>query len=196
MKIGLTGGISSGKSTVSNYLKEFGATVIDADQIAHKLMEAEKELWQRIVEEFGEEILLDNKEINRQKLGKIIFNDHQAKELLDEISHPIIITKIKEEMDRLANITDIIIVDVPLLIEADMLDLFDQICLVYVDREVQIKRLMKRDEIDKESAVAKIQSQIPLKEKRRYADIIINNNGSKDKLKIKVKKLWEDLKED
>ncbi|WP_018249082.1 dephospho-CoA kinase [Orenia marismortui] len=196
MKIGLTGGISSGKSTVSNYLKEFGATVIDADQVAHKLMEAEKELWQRIVEEFGEEILLDNKEINRQKLGKIIFNDHQAKELLDEISHPIIITKIKEEMDRLANISDIIIVDVPLLIEADMLDLFDQICLVYVDREVQIKRLMKRDEIDKESAIAKIQSQIPLKEKRRYANIIINNNGSKDELKIKVKKLWEDLKED
>lgn len=192
MRIGLTGGIASGKSTVSDYLRELGAVIIDADNIAHSLMEPKKLLWRRVVEEFGEEIL-DNNTIDRNKLGGIIFNDSKAKERLDEITHPIIIAKIEEEMEQLSQENDIIIVDVPLLIEADMLNLFDEIWLVYVDKDIQVKRLMDRDQIDYQKAIAKINSQMPLAKKKEYADRIISNNGTEEELKAEVIRVWQKI---
>ncbi|PRX32647.1 dephospho-CoA kinase [Orenia metallireducens] len=193
MKVGLTGGIASGKSTVSKYLKELGALIIDADKIAHSLMKPEKKLWQRVVEEFGEKILLDNNTIDRKKLGEIIFNNSKAKARLDEITHPIIIAKIEEEMEQLSQENDILIVDVPLLIEADMIDLFDEIWLVYVDQNVQVQRLMDRDKIDYQKAISKINSQMPLEEKKRYADRIISNNGTEEELKAEVMRVWQKI---
>jgi dephospho-CoA kinase len=193
LKVGLTGGIASGKSTVSKYLKELGALIIDADKIAHSLMKPEKKLWQRVVEEFGEKILLDNNTIDRKKLGEIIFNNSKAKARLDEITHPIIIAKIEEEMEQLSQENDILIVDVPLLIEADMIDLFDEIWLVYVDQNVQVQRLMDRDKIDYQKAISKINSQMPLEEKKRYADRIISNNGTEEELKAEVMRVWQKI---
>ncbi|OCL27563.1 dephospho-CoA kinase [Orenia metallireducens] len=193
MKVGLTGGIASGKSTVSKYLKELGAVIIDADKIAHSLMEPKKILWKRVVKEFGKEILLSNGTIDRKKLGGIIFNDSKAKKRLDKTTHPIIIAKIEEEMERLSKENDILIVDVPLLIEIDMIDFFDEVWLVYVDKDVQIKRLMTRDQIDYQKAIAKINSQMPLIKKKEYADRIINNNGTEEELKFEVIRVWQKI---
>jgi dephospho-CoA kinase len=193
LKVGLTGGIASGKSTVSKYLKELGAVIIDADKIAHSLMEPKKILWKRVVKEFGKEILLSNGTIDRKKLGGIIFNDSKAKKRLDKTTHPIIIAKIEEEMERLSKENDILIVDVPLLIEIDMIDFFDEVWLVYVDKDVQIKRLMTRDQIDYQKAIAKINSQMPLIKKKEYADRIINNNGTEEELKFEVIRVWQKI---
>ncbi|WP_408954979.1 dephospho-CoA kinase [Natroniella sp. ANB-PHB2] len=194
MKIGLTGGIASGKSTVANYLKELGAIVLDADKIAHRLMEPQQEVWQRVVKYFGEDILLPNNQINRDKLGEIIFNDSNAKEKLDQLTHPIIIREIKERLKKLEQKNEIVIVEVPLLIEAGMIDLFEQVWLVYVPKQVQVERLMARNDFDYQAAVARVESQMPLAEKKAYADIIIDNNVTKKELKKELRQLWNKVK--
>ncbi|AGB40427.1 dephospho-CoA kinase [Halobacteroides halobius DSM 5150] len=194
MKIGLTGGIASGKSTVTKLLEELGVEVIDTDQIAHQLMEPKKEVWNKIVDNFGKEILLSSNEIDRKKLGEIIFNDIQAKKKLDQITHPAIIAELRERM-REVGPDNLIVAEVPLLIEADMLDLFDRIWLVYVSREVQIERLMARGNFDHQEALTRIESQMPLDEKKQYADRIINNNGTPTELENEVKRVWKEIKE-
>ena len=195
VKIGLTGGIASGKSTVSNMLRSLGATVIDADQIAHQLMKPERELWQKVVDFFGEEILQSNGEIDRSELGEIIFNNPQKKEALDQLTHPTIIAKIKEKVENLNCKHKIVIADVPLLIEVEIMDFFAEVWLVYVKREVQIKRLMSRDNTDRATAVNKIEAQMSLKRKKEYADRIIDNNGSEEELEKQVQKLWKEITE-
>ncbi|WP_041607615.1 dephospho-CoA kinase [Halobacteroides halobius] len=194
VKIGLTGGIASGKSTVTKLLEELGVEVIDTDQIAHQLMEPKKEVWNKIVDNFGKEILLSSNEIDRKKLGEIIFNDIQAKKKLDQITHPAIIAELRERM-REVGPDNLIVAEVPLLIEADMLDLFDRIWLVYVSREVQIERLMARGNFDHQEALTRIESQMPLDEKKQYADRIINNNGTPTELENEVKRVWKEIKE-
>ncbi|MCK8828534.1 dephospho-CoA kinase [Natroniella acetigena] len=193
MKIGLTGGIASGKSTVADYLKELGATVLDADKIAHRLMEPQQKAWRKVVEYFGEEILLPNKQINRNKLGEIIFNNPSAKEKLDQLTHPIIIKEIKERLKELEEKKKIIIVEVPLLIEAGMIELFEEIWLVYLPKELQIERLMARNDFDYQTAVTRVESQMPLAEKRAFADLIINNNVTEKELKKELKQLWNKI---
>ena len=193
MKIGLTGGIASGKSTVSDRLDSLGAKVIDADKVAHELMNPERKLWEKVVNTFGEDILQANKQIDRTKLGEMIFNDSQKKEKLDQITHPTIISEIKSRLQRLERNHKIVIADIPLLIEVGMMDFFAEVWLVYVTFEVQIKRLMQRDNIGREAAVKKIESQMSLEEKRKYADRIIDNNGSKEELEEQVQELWEEV---
>ena len=193
MKIGLTGGIASGKSTVSDRLDSLGAKVIDADKVAHELMKPERKLWQKVVNTFGEDILQANKQIDRTKLGEMIFNDPQKKEKLDQITHPTIISEIKSRLQRLERNHKIVIADIPLLIEVGMMDFFAEVWLVYVTFEIQIKRLMQRDNIGREAAVKKIESQMSLEEKRKYADRIIDNNGSKEELEEQVQELWEEV---
>ncbi len=188
MKIGLTGGIASGKSTVSNILRKLGAEIIDADKITHRLMEPKKELWQKIVVEFGDDILLEAGQIDRERLGDIVFSDSTKRRRLEEISHPIIIKELRRRMELSSN--KIVIADIPLLIETGMVDLFDQVWLVYVEESIQIERLMRRDEINYQSAIKKIKSQMPLIEKRDYADKIIENNRGEEELKDNVVKLW------
>ncbi len=190
MKIGLTGGIASGKSTVSTHLSSLGATIIDADQITHQLMRAGEIIWRRIVEEFGEEILLKDNSIDRRRLGSIIFNDQQARERLNNITHPIIIAIIKERLNHLEESETIVIADIPLLIEVGIVDFFDEIWLAYVNQDLQLQRLMKRDRIKREAALAKINSQMSLDKKKEYADRIIENNGTRQELRVKVEQIW------
>lgn len=176
---GLTGGIATGKSTVSRFLANMGATIIDADKIAYDAVLKEKPAWHKIIEVFGKDILLENSEIDRKKLGDIVFNSAEKKHELNCIVHP----EVFMEMDRLiknasANPNAVIILDVPLLIESGMNKDLDDVILVYVPESLQIKRLMARDGISRESALARICSQMPIEEKRRYADIIIDNSGN------------------
>jgi len=178
--IGLTGGIASGKSTVSKALAELGATVIDGDEIAHRLMEPHQPVWEDIVNKFGREILNPDLAIDRAKLGKIVFDDPEQMATLNRISRPRIIESIKNELDSIkeARPDSVIVLDVPLLYEARLDKLSDQVWVVWIDRETQIKRLMERNKYTREEAVKRIDSQMSLDEKKRRADVVIDNSGS------------------
>lgn len=173
IRIGITGSISSGKSAVTKYLRDQKYFVIDSDEISRNLMD-EPRVIKEVVNTFGNDILIDNK-VDRKKLGNIIFNNNEQKELLNKIIHPLVKKEIVKQIDDNAT-NDLIFIDVPLLLEAHFEDLVDYIIVVNVNEETQIERLMKRDNIDKEFAVKKIKSQMPLSEKCKMANFIIDNS--------------------
>lgn len=176
--IGLTGSIATGKSQVSNYLKDKGIKVIDADLIARDVANY-KSVKNKIKKEFGDDLYKDDK-LDRKKLAEIIFARKIHRQKLNSIMHPEIYKKIKKESD---SADGLVFIDIPLLFENEDLNkkyglVFDEIWLVYVDRERQIERLMKRDDISRDYAEEKINSQIPVEEKRKKSDVIIDNSGT------------------
>lgn len=196
--IGLTGGISSGKSTVSHIIKEKGYPLIDADKIAREVVEINKPAYIEIVKEFGEEILLKNKSINRKELGNIIFMDRISKEKLENIIHPYIFQEIKNEIDKLSIYNSTIFLDIPLLFEQYELwkeyDIkFNEIWVVYLDKATQLDRLMKRDSISKEEALRKMESQMDIEIKKAKSSKTIDNSGDMKFLEKQIDKLLEKL---
>ncbi|MGO1651527.1 dephospho-CoA kinase [Senegalia sp. (in: firmicutes)] len=195
--IGLTGGIATGKSTVSNMLKECRYIVIDADEIARVVVEKNKPAYNDILNLFGKDILNDTCEIDRAKLGQIIFNDENLRDKLNDIVHPRIYEKIKEEIKTYKNQGEnIIFIDIPLLIEIkEKLSkediVFDEIWLVYLDKKNQVKRLIQRNNYLEKEANIRINSQMDIEEKIKYCDRIIDN--SKD-IKNTKKQLIKELK--
>ena len=190
--IGLTGGIASGKSTVSNIIKSLGYRVIDADIISREVVEKGKAAYLGVVEHFGQDILDEDGNIDRKKLGNIIFNNPVEREKLNSIVHPYILDSIKDCIKKDKKST-LIFVDIPLLIEVlDSLKIkgieFDEIWLVYVDEKTQLERLIKRDNITKEEAIKKIRAQMSMDAKIKYATRVINNTGTKEALEFQVKK--------
>lgn len=174
--IGLTGSISTGKSQVSNYLREKGEKVVDADLIARDVVDLES-VKEKIKKAFGENIYVDDK-LDRKALAEIVFRDEEKRQVLNEIEHPEIYRLILEEIKKSKGR---VFVDIPLLFESEELNKkynlnFDEIWLVYVDRETQIKRLMKRDDISEDFALEKINSQMSLEEKKKLADLVIDNS--------------------
>lgn len=183
---GLTGGIASGKSTVSAFLEDAGAVIVDADKIARDVVQKDKPAWRKIVDAFGTSILLPDGEINRILLGDIIFNDPSKKQILNRIIHPEVFT---ETAARLAEIEKkqpdaVVILDVPLLIESGMDTGLSDILVVYVPESVQIQRLMNRDALTQEQALARIRSQMSIEEKKKRATILIDNSGSRENTRI------------
>ncbi|MED3563104.1 dephospho-CoA kinase [Bacillus xiapuensis] len=177
--IGLTGGIASGKSTVSNMFKEMHITVIDADVEARLAVEKGEPAYLKIVESFGREILLSNEEIDRPKLGSIIFHNEEKRQLLNEIVHPEVRKRMRQQMEAaVSKKEEIVVLDIPLLFESKLTYMVEKTILVYVDQEVQLQRLMERNHLSKDEALARIQSQMPLAEKVNLADAILNNNGT------------------
>ena len=191
--IGITGGIASGKSFVSSVVKKAGYSVIDADLISKELSQKNGSVYNAIVRTFGESYLDENKEIDRQKLGSLIFNDKQAKGLLNSISHPLIIEEMERQIKE--SNSDLVFIDVPLLYESGLQNMFDKIICVYLPRRLQIERLMNRDNISYEYAVKKIESQKNLEEKKKLADFIINSSESFDSVEENVIELIKKLKE-
>lgn len=178
--IGITGSIATGKSTVTHILQDLGYNVIDADKIAHQLMEIGKINYNSILSYFGEEILKSDKTIDRKKLGKIVFNDKNKLNKLNDLTHSNIFNKIKENIELYED--EVIFVDIPLLIELKLegklnID-FDEIWLVYVDRNTQIQRLAKRNNIFKEEAEKLVNSQINIEDKVQYSDFILEDRKS------------------
>lgn len=177
--IGLTGGIASGKSTVSNMLKNLGIRVVDADQISREVVEVGKPAYQQILSVFGDEILHQDKTINREKLGAIIFGDHSKREQLNKIVHP----AVRKEMlngveEEKAKNSKAVVLDIPLLFESKLTHMVDKTILVYVDEKTQLKRLMERNGYTEKEAKMRIESQLPLHTKKDLSDEIINNNGT------------------
>lgn len=175
--IGITGGIASGKSTVSNKLIEYGYEVLDCDIIA-KEVSATKSVLDKIREVFGEEYF-EGQDLIRKKLGKTIFNNSNLREELESIIHPLVIDKIKEAIKDFAG--EVLFVDCPLLYEANLEYLFDKVIVVYISKDIQVERLILRDEISKDYALRKIDSQMPILMKKNRADYIIDNSHSLEK---------------
>lgn len=193
MIIGLTGGIASGKSTVVEMIKDAGYKVIDADQLVHDMQAKGGRLYRSLLDWLGEAILLSDGELNRPKLGQLIFSSEEMRHQSAEIQGKIIREELAAKRDCLAKEEDVFFMDIPLLIENDYQDWFDRIWLVTVSPEVQRQRLMKRNHLSAEEADMRIASQMPLSEKLPYASLVINNNGSIDDLKEKVKNAIKDL---
>ncbi|KRQ88127.1 Dephospho-CoA kinase [Caloramator mitchellensis] len=193
--VGLTGGIASGKSTVSEFLKQRGFPVLDADKIAREIVQSGSDVLKILVREFGDEILLESGELNRSKLRNIVFNDKNKLNRLNEITHPEIRKRLNEQIIEYKKYGfKLIIVDAALLIEAKFYELVDIIILVYVDLNTQIERLIKRDNISKDDAFKIINSQMKLEEKIKYADYIIDNTKDFEYTKMQVNKIINSIK--
>ena len=195
--VGLTGGIVSGKSTVALMFKDLGAKIIDADKLGHSVILPHKPAWEKIVKIFGKDILQNDLTIDREKLGKIVFANQSLLKKLNDITHPEITKIIKKEIDSLKNKTykqkKILIIDAALIYEAKIDRLMDKIIVVYIDEDEQIKRLIKRNNLSKDEALQRIKSQMPMKEKVKMADYVIDNSNSLDKTKKQVEKIWKNL---
>ncbi len=178
--IGLTGGIASGKSTVSRALRELGAIVIDADEVAHTIMEPGKPAWEDIIEHFGSGVLNADQTIDREKLGAIVFNNPERLQVLNQITHPRVGEQFKQIITTLrAEKSDaVLFIEVPLLYETHMERICEEVLVVWVDEETQIQRLMKRDGLSREDALKRIDAQMSLDEKARRADFVIDNRYS------------------
>jgi dephospho-CoA kinase len=182
--IGLTGGIASGKSTVSNMLKEMNITVIDADVEARLAVIKGEPAYKKIIAEFGDGILLENGEIDRQKLGAIIFHQADKRKRLNEITHPEVRRRMLEQVETAKrNNEEVVVLDIPLLFESKLTAMVEKTILVYVDSDIQLQRLVARNKLSIADAQARINSQMPLSEKIKLADGVIQNNGSLDETK-------------
>jgi dephospho-CoA kinase len=192
-RIGLTGGIATGKSTVSSILRNLGACVIDADRIAREIVEPGQPAYHDIVNHFGPAVLLANGKLNRPYLAQQVFSDPQALELLNRLTHPRVIERIEALIEQLAagGYRLPIVLDIPLLIEAGMADTVDQVWLVTTDPETQLQRLMQRDNLTEAAAKLRIDAQMSLAEKARFAHHLIDNSGSLSDTQQRVCKLWK-----
>lgn len=193
--IGLTGGIASGKSTVTTILREKGYLVIDADQLVHDLQKQGGHLYQALVEAFGDEILLPSGELDRQKLAQLIFSSPFHQEKSARLQDRIIRQALWDEKERALKEHSLVFMDIPLLFEKDFGEWFDVIWLVYVDHESQVKRLMKRNGFSKEEALKRLSFQMPLEDKKVLADEVIDNRGDLVQLENQVKALLLQLLE-
>ena len=189
--IGITGGIASGKSTVTNFLRQKGFEVVDADALVHQLQKPGGRLYQILVEHFGEKVLLEDGELNRPLLASLIFSKPEEQEWSKQTQGQIIREELGSLRDKLAQTEDIFFMDIPLLFEQDYASWFDETWLVYVNRDVQLERLMNRDQLSQESAKTRLASQWPLEEKKKFATYILDNNGSREQLLSQVVTLLE-----
>ena len=189
--IGITGGIASGKSTVTNFLRQKGFEVVDADAHVHQLQKAGGRLYQILGEHCGEKILLEHGELNRPLLASLIFSKSEEQEWSKETQGQNIREELGSLRDKLAQTEDLFFMDIPLLFEQEYASWFDETWLVYVSRDTQLDRLMKRDYLTIEDAQARLASQWSLEEKKRLASHILDNNGSREQMLSQVTSLLQ-----
>jgi dephospho-CoA kinase len=193
--IGLTGNIASGKTEVAKIFRELGAKIIDADKIAREVVEPGEPAWQEIVEEFGSDILNSDGSINRKNLGEIIFNDNRKREQLNRITHPRIMAKIKGAIDnyKKENVK-LVTIEAALIVErGGLLNVIDELIVVSTDAETQIARIMARDGLQRDEALSRMESQMPISEKTKHAAYIIDNSGSLGETRKQVEEVWEKI---
>jgi len=189
--IGLTGNIASGKSAISYILKNLGAEVLDLDKIGKQIQELNyKKVIEKIEKRFGKEII-ENEKINRKKLGSIVFSDKQALIDLNSIMIPLMTEKLKRTIDEnRKKETKVLVVDAAILFEANWDKFVDYVWVVYVPRETQINRLIKREKITQEEAIMRVDSQESIDEKIEKADVVIDNSKNLEAVKLKILELW------
>lgn len=195
MNVGLTGGIACGKSTVAKMFVKLGAHLIDFDKIAHYVQEPGKQAYKEVVHQFGKAILKPDKKIDRIKLGKIVFADRKKMNKLNHIVHPLVYQEWQTRLEKIRAKEEhaIVLSDVPLLFEGGMQCLFDLILLVIVAPEEQIRRLRTRNGLSVQDAEKRLNCQMPIRQKIKLANIVIDNKGSVSDTEKKVKQIWKKL---
>jgi dephospho-CoA kinase len=188
--IGLTGGIATGKTTVSNYLGDrYGLPILDADVYAKEAVKIDSPIFQKIIQRYGSDIQLENRALNRTKLGDIIFNDTEEKNWLEAQIHPYVRKRFQEVIDSLDK--QIIVLSIPLLIEANLTHLVSEIWVVFCDYEQQIERLQQRNHLTEQQAIARIKNQLPLAEKIARADVVLDNSDGLDFLHQQIDQIFK-----
>lgn len=192
MVIGIAGGIACGKSTISKFLEEKGAYIIDADGIGREVVQKGEKAYNEIVRHFGSHILLNNGEINRKKLGNIVFSNPGELKVLNDITHPEIVKRISRKVDNLKKTgVKAIVIDAAILIEMGLNKYCDKIWYIQTDKETQLSRLMERDRFDSKNAQNRIKRQHRNERNISFADVIINNDKPLEKIKKEVIEIWD-----
>jgi len=192
--IGLTGGIGSGKSTVSRFLAELGAVVIDADKVGHEALKPGTELWREVVAAFGRQTLTPGGDIDREKLGEIAFSNPDSLVRLNRIMHPRLYEVVKAQIEECRRQgAGVVVLEAPLLIEAGWTSLVDKIWVTVASEATVLRRLQERTGLSEPESLARIRSQLASTERVRYADVTIGTDGELDELRARVEKLWRKL---
>ena len=192
--IGLTGGIGSGKSTVSQFLMELGAVILDADKVGHEAFKPNTEAWREVVAAFGRQILTPGGEVDRKKLGEIVFSQPEALSRLNQIMHPRMYDMMKAQIEEYRRQgVDVVVLEAAILIEANWTSLVDEVWATVAPETMVLQRLKEQRGIEKEQTLARIRSQLSAEERIKHADVVINNEGDLDVVKARVKGLWERL---
>jgi dephospho-CoA kinase len=193
MNVGLTGGIACGKSTVAGMLVRRGALSIDLDQIAREVVLPGSPVLARVVDCFGQGILNEDGSLNRKALGEIVFNDPDARKKLESITHPAIRAIMVERMAALeqAHPDRLVVVEVPLLYESGLQAMFDEVMVVYVPRDMQLARLRDREGLSPEQAEKRLNAQLPIEDKKKWADVVIDNSGTLEQTERQVDEYWK-----
>ena len=193
LTIGLTGGIASGKSTVAGMLQRKGALLLDADLIAREIVKPGEKAWQEIVDFLGPAILTLEGSIDRRRLGELVFSDAEIRERINKITHPRIVQELLAgaEKHKKENSGPALVLEIPLLIELNLQNAVDLVLLVYVSPEIQLARLQKRDRLSSSQAMNRLQAQMPLTEKKKFAHYIIENSGSREETAGQVALFWK-----
>jgi len=195
MILGLTGGIATGKSTVSAMLRERGIPVIDADLIAREVVEPGKPAYEAIVQHFGSDIVLPNGQIDRKQLGAIVFSNEAERQKLNAIVHPEVRRLMREQAEQAEREgAPIVFMDIPLLFESKLQHMVDKIVVVYAPASMQLTRMMERDELDEEQAKKRLLAQFPIEQKKQDADYVIDNAGTREETERQVEKLLATLR--
>ena len=189
--IGLTGGIGSGKSTVSRFLAELGAIIVDADRVGHDTFKPGTELWREVVAAFGQQIVTPSGGIDRKKLGEIVFGSAESLSRLNQMMHPRMCDMVKARLEGYQRQgVEVVAIEVPLLIEADWTSLVDEVWVTTTSEATVLKRLQERAGLSKEETLTRIRSQLSSEERIKRADVVINTDCSLDEVKTRVKGLW------
>jgi dephospho-CoA kinase len=193
--VGLTGGIASGKSVVAAMFKELGARVIDADRISREVMVPHTECWEKVLHHFGKAILASNLTINRKKLASEIFADSEKRSVLNRIVHPFIQKRIDEMLSRIRSFDPgaLVVIDAALLVETGQYKCYDKLVVVATEEKTQLSRLVSRDKLSREEALRRARAQLPLAEKKKVADYVINNGGSLGETRKQTEELFHAL---
>ena len=191
--IGLAGGIGTGKSQVANILKDLGAAIVNADLLGHEVYRPDTDGWREVVDAFGEGVLTPGGEVDRGKLGAIVFSDPKALGRLNAITHPRIYKMVERRIDGLrAEGRMRVVVEAALLVEANWVSLVNEVWMTSATEDRVVRRLKARSGLDEKAVVARIQAQMPQAERTEYADIVIDNNGTLEDLKERVQNLWDE----
>jgi len=191
--IGLTGGIGTGKSTVTKTLEEMGSYVVDADKLGHEAYRPSTEVWKLVVDTFGEDILQPNGEVDRRKLGAIVFSDPQALERLNQIVHPWMYQEMKHRLEELRRQdVRVVVLEAAILIEASWTSLVDQVWVTTAPMEVVVERLRSRNGLSREQVLARVQSQMPTEERVKHADVVVDTDCPLAEVPKRVAALWKE----
>ncbi len=195
--IGLTGGIGSGKSTVSQFLAELGAVILNADEVGHEAFKPDSEIWRKVVAAFGRQIVTSDGNVDRKKLGNIVFGNPESLSRLNEIMHPQMYALVKTQLEEHRRQgMRVVVLEVPLLLEAGWTSLVDEVWVTTAPEATALKRLEERTGLSQAESLTRIRSQLPSAERVRHADVVINTECDLDELKSKVKELWQRLELD